>query len=186
VKVPQELPYAMSVEGLGLRPALATRAMALRCAPPAAGIDVLDQDAALASVEFDPADCRQLRYTRSIRGSVPRPVRLGGRVTLDRDGSIVVEVDLVAPLAWDPPEEVSLVFADGSVKTAHVIGGLSTGARRLEAGQTLRLVLACETGAATDLERVELLVEAKSVTISFPWSGQKARRGGHRPTPRKE
>ena len=206
VKVPHELPYGMSVERLGLRHALASRALLAACPPPARGFGVLyreaigplkrtfamlDQkaNAPLDADETPAAPPPTLGFARSTRGGLPPSRQLGGRVTFERDGKIVVEMELDAPLAWHPPEEVSLVFADGSSEAARVVERLSTGAGRLEAGQTLRLVLARDAtgaGAATDLERVELLVEGQSVVISLARSGQKPGRGGHRLMRKKE
>ncbi len=211
VKVPHELPYGMSVEGLGLRGALAAPAMPAVCASPTAGIGVLYQAAiargdptateagdkeairALASMEiatFDsdapPSPPRKTRFARASPGSLPLPLQLVGRVKLARDGRLVVEVELTAPLAWDAPQEVSLVLADGSVKTTRVVGSQSTGAGELEAGQTLRLVLdRAAASADADLDRLEFTMEGHGVTVTFPRHGRKAP-PGHRVKREKE
>ena len=53
VKVPHGLPYGMSVEGLGLRRALASRAVVMACPPSAAGFNALYQEAIAPLKRFD-------------------------------------------------------------------------------------------------------------------------------------
>jgi hypothetical protein len=88
-----------------------------------------------------------------------RPVRrtLTARVVLERDGKLVLELELDEALAWDPPDEVTLLLADGTGRIARVVKEQSTGAASLPAGTTLRLVLSCgEPALAAPVVRVEV------------------------------
>jgi Ca-activated chloride channel family protein len=154
VRVPQNLPHGMSLEGLGLRAgAVAAGPAVMGAMAPPAGAPVR----AARAVRLGDLGAR----TRSpgkggIAGAerggpiewslAPAPHQRTGRVTLRKGRLLVIEIDVGAEaLAWAPGSEVSLSWADGSGGTAGVAGGTQAGT--VAPGHTVRLVLRLSEGA---------------------------------------
>lgn len=170
VAVPHELPHGVSVEGLGLRRA-APSALAGAAAPacpsavatvPAGGRRVPIAKAMLPTRGDPRAPGAPGERSRQISGKMeraapptfdeaelapeaakeaPAPRTLAARLVLDDGGELVLEVDVDAELEWDPPEELTLLLADGTGRVARVVEDRTTGAATLAAGTTLRLTL---------------------------------------------
>ena len=124
-RVPQELPYGMSVEGLGL-------AEAMRF------------PAAFAETFGGIARSRSLRVARVEEGYFP-PAAFRGRVLPGPDGSSsIVEFVVDRPLDWRLPDEVTILTGKGrsQAQRARVLPSRSTRAGRIASGSIVRLELA--------------------------------------------
>jgi Ca-activated chloride channel family protein len=176
-RMPQQLPYGMSVEGLGLRgqgaPFLHGPASVL-----------LAPGVALRSASFDAG---ALAKGPSLEEPARTPWRrlpstLAGRVTLDRDGVLVVEIELAHELDWSPPAEVELVLRDGTRRSVRVLLDRTTAAGVLESGQTLRLALEHgEPALGEALARIQLDMGGHQVRIAIrPPPRPRARRPARR------
>lgn len=160
--IPQALPYGMSVEGLGLR--------AARFAPfDGSYVMMAESDLSARELAGPPRATRVLR--QPVLSPAPRArerPHLRGRVVLDRDGELLVEVEVSGALAWSPPGEVTLVLRDGTRVEARVLPDRTTASGALAAGQTLRLALAFEGGAVGGfLSRIEADVDGEPIAIAL-------------------
>jgi hypothetical protein len=143
IRIPQELPHVMSVEGLGLRsaamPAMAMLAMA--------GAPFPVSPAAAAS---------QWMATRAQRGGVFEGSRIhpsmgvsiisdserrfAGRIAAREGRKLTIELTAIGPdLDWRTGATVEVVDRDGRRGTASVVE--STAAGTVSAGQPIRLVI---------------------------------------------
>lgn len=186
-EVPQALPHGMSAEGLGLRGAAGPRAARAallhatgRLAAGAPAPAPTARRAAEAPVATARASGRPSQ--EALRGPPPagkaakESVRLpAGGIALEPGPAVrrlaarirrvgdrlVLEAELEGDgLDWRPPDEVRVALAGGGSRTLSVDLRSTTGAARLDAGQTLRLVLE----AAGELSPGDVLeVEPKSV-----------------------
>ena len=159
VSVPHELPYGMSVEGLGLRaPAHAVLASpgVVHALPAFAGAP-----SRFRSFLKEKAADREEVAAKLLPRAGAVPARHPGRIVLERDGELVVEIDVTEPVTWSPPLEVTLVASDGRRATASVDARRTTAAAELARGATIRLVLRIgATGlASSDVDALELAVE---------------------------
>lgn len=170
-RIPHLLPHGMSAEGLGLREAATSPAMAMPMiclsAPPAASADLMEED---SDAFFEPdalADRGSLRPRAidrrtaasrppSFRPAAPakeRPV-LAARILLRRGRQLVVEFDLPFPLDWRPGAEVTVVHPNGSITRAYADPERTTHPGLVDAGCTVRLALdlGAEPGAEAPAE----------------------------------
>jgi Ca-activated chloride channel family protein len=195
VRIPHQLPHGMSVEGLGLRSATGTRGAS--SAPAPAMVATLHQKAlrprvdAMLSDDLTPLGRRggaseeeraggiQAQHPRFVApaGRPQSGTRLTGRVTLDRDSRLVVEISLEADLDWQPRAEIGLVLADGTVARARLVAEQSTAPGTVAAGQTMRLVVELlDPVRGEDL--VELALETSRGAVSVVVGRARRRRGG--------
>ena len=143
-RMPQMLPRGLSVAGLGLRPAGLGAALA---APPRLALE------RSAASGFGPSAAGHRLRVPSAGPSVPRqkasaPERPGPAVpaltaTARRRGDRwVVEVEVErGMLAWEVPDEVTLIFSAGAAITCRVDASRTTAAGSVAAGRSVRLVL---------------------------------------------
>jgi Ca-activated chloride channel family protein len=172
VRVPQNLPHGMSLEGLGLRAAAAGGPVAMAAAPMAERAGAAPAGVARALRPASQA-VRTRSYGKGGLGGPPReesitwgrsaaPRQIDGRVTLRRGRLLVIELDVDSePLAWAPGSEVALTWADGSGGTAPVVGGTQPGT--VAPGHTVRLVLRLSEGAGALPDNPSL--------VRFPFGG---------------
>ena len=90
-------------------------------------------------------------------------ITLPGRIVLDTDGRLVIEVTLVSALTWRPPLSVELVMPDGSRHSARLLPG-TTGPVTLGPGMQLRLIFDRPAGMLTPIA-LELRVDGEVVII---------------------
>jgi Ca-activated chloride channel family protein len=179
VRMPQELPHGMSVEGLGLRPTVSAPAGMMRTrmamslggapmpAPPTkergggpprsagAFLGSLKKMArAVAKGESDDLDAESAGPSGGGR-------RFRGRVALRKGDRLVIEFEVEgAPLSWSPGSDVTLI-REGHQSTAAVVQ--ATGAGTIPAGDGVRLVLALAEGQPLPTE--VLIDGAEPITI---------------------
>jgi Ca-activated chloride channel family protein len=132
-RIAQELPYGMSVEGLGLRPTQIAPDFAFGRSVPS----VLR--AKRRASEIRP-DMEMLQEAPPPAAHAPRPTAAHGRLVQRSGGFLVFELDL-GGADWTPPSRVSVVFDDGSEHAADVDAGHTTGAGWIAAGAVVRLRL---------------------------------------------
>jgi Ca-activated chloride channel family protein len=175
-RIPQELPYGMSVEGLGLRAAFVgpagippvlsaapvpggpPRAQAMRMAPPpeanrrapakAAG-PVSTIFGAVGRIFGSKKDEGEPYAEESLHISPAEPSArtLRGRCVRQSAEELVVEVTVEgAALAWAPEEEVEITFADGSRCAATLDLARSTRRGTVGESQSVRLILRLPQG----------------------------------------
>lgn len=176
VRMPQELPHGMSVEGLGLRggaaaPVMfaggmmrsraATMGMPMTAmAPPPAPMGpgkrkggimgALGELFSKRGPDQPPAESDEDALLQDLAAPT-RQIR--GRITLRKDDRLVVVFEIDEELDWQPEEEVELVWGDGRRARARL--QQSTRPGHMDAGAELRLVI--ELGAGLDLP-AEILV----------------------------
>lgn len=155
--VPQQLPYGMSAEGLGLRPSRPAIPMAARM-PRARGHARAQRVAApipevegIVATSMNLADLEQALFEKDARlDRRPEDIETAGgrsagvlsaRVALNDKRRLVLEIELDFELDWKPGEEVEVVLEDGRRVRARVQDRRTTRAGRLRAGQSLRLTL---------------------------------------------
>ncbi len=88
---------------------------------------------------------------------------LSGRIVLDTDGRLVVEVTVAAALTWRPPRSVELVMPDGSRHAARLRPG-TTGPTTLQPGMQLRLIFDRPANMPTPIA-LELRVDGEVLII---------------------
>jgi Ca-activated chloride channel family protein len=154
VRMPQALPYGMSAEGIGLRPAAAAAS---------AADDVLWEDSACLAEEpatlRSPAALRVFGRFPKRRGSVAGRQRslvyqiLRGR----RVGRAAFEAEVAErPLDWRVPAQATLELADGRRLQVDVVPGRSTREGRIEVGRWLRVTLALPEELGAEIAAVEM------------------------------
>ncbi|HEY2749278.1 MAG TPA: VIT domain-containing protein, partial [Polyangia bacterium] len=177
-RIPQELPFGVSVEGLGLRAAgapmparammpgqLMNRTRAFGAAtmrgaftggapptPPAAPSRPAPTSAQGKAVG------EKTKMAKREEGEAARyfadelaevaPAPLEGRVVRAKDGEIVVEIDVHESGTWSVADEVDVEDAQGRIVRASVDRARTTADGELVAGQTIRLVLRIEGAVA--------------------------------------
>jgi Ca-activated chloride channel family protein len=181
VRMPQELPQGMSVEGLGLRGGgmmpmsmaagglIRTRGapMMTIAAPPAPAAPAKRKGGVMDALGemFDKVfrGETQEEYDEAVAALEPLQDsgrRVSGRVSLRKDDRLVVNFQLDEDLEWQPEDDVELVWADGRRARAKL--RQSTRAGHVGAGTELRLVI--ELGAGLDLP-VEIVVGSADLVI---------------------
>ncbi|MGC4000027.1 MAG: VIT and VWA domain-containing protein [Anaeromyxobacter sp.] len=197
VRQPQQLPHGMSVEGLGLRAAsggpplilcekapMMAHDLGVQAAPAVATITLYQGPVAGGPPAPSPAKAKRVeRRTAAADARPPDEVRREieleeegqaepgprhARVTLDRDGKLVLELDLDAPLDWERPEEVVLVLRDGTRLTARVDPARTTARGELAAGVTLRLALTHDRGPLGEALVEVVLDDGLRLTVAQP------------------
>jgi Ca-activated chloride channel family protein len=181
VRVPQELPYGVSVEGLGLRTRMApptstlvglmksypARAMTpARPGSPSEKHGVGGQTSGLAKRRREESNAEILDELAIGDGFVSPATEGGtalrGRVVKRTGRELIVEIDVAEPMDWAPPDDVSVEGADGVHLHATIDHARSTAAARATAGQTIRLVLTLDHEPAAAPSRLlvgELRIE---------------------------
>jgi len=203
--MPHQLPYGMSVQGLGLRaagaPLMRAMSMAMPAGPPASfgappppgaappppqaarrpapvsrsrrllADEPSDGPADELEADFEEEELSALEQPKE-RGLVRRVIdavgdmlgsreqlALNGRVVLQKDGLLVIEIDITSACSWDP-SEVSLELADGSMLDVNIARDKTTASGELSPGQTVRLALRWTGGALVGTPRCVLLDSA--------------------------
>lgn len=135
-RIPQALPQGLSVEGLGLRGS-SFPSMELR-AP--YGPALYGSAPSVSLVASSPSSLRpplRIRLGAGLRW----PSRVvQGRITVLARHALVVEITLEAELDWDPADP-EVVWVEGGQCLAEVDWDGTTHPQKLQAGQTIRLVL---------------------------------------------
>lgn len=171
-RIPQDLPYGMSVEGLGLRaPALgiagpmaagqprmrSSQAFSVPPAParrkgrarPAGMMDLLSRTFGFgggADDEEAPEPARAIAAMPSDGLFVAAPIELRGTLRLRRDDHLVVEITVDRATDWRPNAPVEIVLDDGSTVAGTVRLDRTTAAGPIAAGQVVRLVIEVAIG----------------------------------------
>jgi Ca-activated chloride channel family protein len=130
-RVPQELPYGMSVAGLGLAEAAMPFPATFAAAETFGGIA--------------PSRSLRVKHVADRDYRVARPTTFRGRVVPGPDGSSsIVEFVVDRPLDWRLPDEVTILTAAVHVTPpkARVLPSRSTRAGRIASGSIVRLELA--------------------------------------------
>lgn len=137
--IPHELPHAMSVAGLGLRPSCAAPTTLLRCKREGASPGRAPE--APASEMYFPSPMRARPSPPSAAPSERVAVLV--RRTPRPDGGEEFAFELVADgEAWSPPPTVTLRWADGTERVAALVVERSTRRGTNTAGTRLRLSVA--------------------------------------------
>jgi Ca-activated chloride channel family protein len=182
VRVPQNLPHGMSVDGLGLRgPALPAGSVRYASAGVAESArlharPMMGRSSAPAAAAPPPSAKRGsfLGRVRGVFGGsaqkekrVAPPRTLRGRVLMRKGNVLSIEVTVdEQPLEWPSLQEVRLQWADGSVEATTVVGGTRAGT--LAPGDILRLLLRLsERAAAMSDPPVVVLVPCKGETLEI-------------------
>ncbi|HYX92678.1 MAG TPA: VIT domain-containing protein, partial [Myxococcaceae bacterium] len=158
--IPQELPFGMSVQGIGLRPAAGIvrsaaagpREFMIAAAPPVmAGRGRAKQDETVGVrpwlqerevlPDFGRAPSRSFPAPRAPVHEPPTPRTLRGTVRLFDAKNLVVEIALSQELEWKAPAEVEVALVDGRRIRVQVDLGRSTREGRVPSGSIVRLVL---------------------------------------------
>lgn len=169
--MPQQVPHGMSVEGLGLRrvvaPRMASAVMAdLLTTPDDSSIllEVMpfESPQARAAARNEPFAKLGTTIGRSAaamlgkllhaagRLRTPEPSTpfdewhgrtLAGRVVVEDEHRLVLEIEVDAELDWQPGKEVRVHLEDGGTVLAKVIAGATTRSGRIAAGQRVRLAI---------------------------------------------
>lgn len=157
-RIPHELPYGLSAEGLGLRPPhsvfAAGAGVAWRsvCADPCAEAAPMQRaPGAAPAAPQHPAQSRPRKWSKSLFGGWFESARDGAdggagagrrtaRILWLRDGALAIELAPVGT-AWQLPVEALLTFADGSAHVVAVDASRSTRSGAVAAGAVVRLVL---------------------------------------------
>jgi Ca-activated chloride channel family protein len=178
VRMPQALPYGLSAEAIGLRPA-AAQPMALSRAPDAlvaSGYRDLaedrlagagDDEAATGAAPEARAPGRTGRASalRAREGRLwgriwGRALGLGPRLRIlhgRRIGKAAFETEIAErPLDWTPPAQAMLELADGRRLRVEIVRDRSTRAGRIGVGRSLRVTLALPDELGAELVAVEL------------------------------
>lgn len=176
-RVPQALPHAMSVEGLGLRAAAPPPPMAAaplgrmlrsRGAPvremakaakraevyPMMVAEPPPPPGAYAPAPMDAADEQVSGVVDRLEA--PSARRLRGKLLSRGAAGWVVEVEVDRPFTWDRPAEAVLVLGDARRMVVPLDLRLTTASARLDVGQRLRLVLRVTAPLGSDPAVVEL------------------------------
>jgi Ca-activated chloride channel family protein len=173
-RVPQELPFGVSVDGLGLRGApspttipmpmqlhqgvMRTRSAAptgaFAAAPPAAAPKAAGGGGVLGAVkDFFKKESRSQAQDDETESSAmvvgesaarlepSATVELRGRVTRNKDGELIVEIDVTDGLDWLLEDEAWVDDHEGGSIRATVDRARTTAAGSLTSGQSIRLVL---------------------------------------------
>ncbi len=171
-RVAQELPFGMSAEGLGLRPASVPLGAVMRLSADRA--EPMEELTLAQSAPYRPrrrmagkdkaiarprprrpvADMDMTPMERVNLSQVDRtlPVRLAATLRT-AGGRLILEAEVPGPgLEWAPPATVRVRLDDGTEVEAEVDLAATTAAAALSSGQVLRLVL---RQAALDAGRVE-------------------------------
>lgn len=96
------------------------------------------------------------------------PVSLGtmlGRVVLDGDDRLVIEVAVHVPLAWRPPASLEAITPDGETLLLPVVAVGTTAAAALQPGMRLRLVLERPEGSPRPL-RLRLVLDGGVLVVT--------------------
>jgi Ca-activated chloride channel family protein len=170
IRVPQQLPHQMSVEGLGLRAAAPGEPMALT------SVQIFDADvlaprakrfgAHIELPEAPPAKRRLVSLTRALTGAAraSAEIRLRGRLIALGDGGYALEIELDRALDFEHPLRVVRIEKDGSERELRFAAEASTREGRCEPGQVLRLRLR-ELGPASHSVPVALRLECAGKTL---------------------
>jgi Ca-activated chloride channel family protein len=161
VKMPHELPYGTSVEGLGLRPPGAVRGaftglarvVMVGAAPgeKERGIAANKTVRRRAPAAPSPAPGAPPAFggpaptpraaPRSSRTEIAGRRRLSGTITSRTDRVATIEIVLPEAMAWAPPERVAVQWSDGTWTDVAVVSELSTRSGQASAGASVRLAL---------------------------------------------
>lgn len=90
------------------------------------------------------------------KGAAPRLRRLRGRIVLQSDDRLVIEVAVDAELDWSRPESVVLALADRTTNLATLEPAGTTSPRTLRPGQTLRLVISLHVPLNADPTEIRM------------------------------
>jgi len=165
VRMPQELPHGMSVEGLGLRGGPGFAGMRMRGGPMMAAAAPMSMGFAAGGAPPSPpaqpgfisraadavkkvfrtatADDESFDLAEAEAPEVGR--RFRGRVTLRTGDKLVVQFEVDdADLDWEPGTEVELVWSDGRRLSARILQSTSAGTVRT--GEGVRLVIELAAG----------------------------------------
>ena len=184
-RIPQELPFGVSVDGLGLRHAAsAGRPMQAQAVaggapmrprgvfmpppapaapmPPRAKAGLFEKKTAAAP---EPPAEEGARYgavrfddaeVDTVAETAAPAAALHGRVLRLKDGELIVEIDVDQGLDWIVADEARVHDEAGGVLRATVDRARTTASQRIAAGQSLRLVLTLERAPGARPVRVEL------------------------------
>lgn len=180
VRMPHELPYGLSAEGLGLRGTGPMNAVAFGAAsfgktyggmPPS----IQRHPAAAGASPGAPEELGwnifgdRFGVSRGTRagggigatGRTASTVRFTGRIKLRTGNTLAVSIDVASDLEWDPRANVALVWADGRRARVKVTGGTRRGT--IKAGQVIRIVVEL---AETEIAPVQVLIAGKGGIIT--------------------
>lgn len=161
VRIAQQLPHGLSVEGLGLHRTL--EVVACRMADPfLEGSETLSaRRSALPRLRFGATPSR-----RGIRGSEPE-TRLGRIVSL-RDAELVIEIEVgEAAIDWDPAPHAWLTLPRTQRMRATIDAARSTEPGRIAAGLVIRLVLRTDAPLAAAPTSVTIDAGFWSLTVEL-------------------
>lgn len=156
--IPQELPYGMSAEGLGLRPGGGNLGTAMLMMKASADEGEISYDSARsvfpldkkASMETDSIPLPRLRASlRSLVGRWVGATQAGGQVL-----ELLVTGD---PLDWRPFAQVMVELRNGKQKPVPVIPPASTAPGTIEPGSLVRLALQIDSALAKDVAGIVMI-----------------------------
>jgi Ca-activated chloride channel homolog len=192
--IPQELPYGMSMEGLGLRSANAPFAVPTGLAAPMA----LQQAFSAKVASLSPAAPKGGGLVSTLGAAVHRLFRskdeglhddvtesappeeqgelesaaaqlerrLRGKVTRRKGRELTIEIALDAPLDWAPPDD-ALLIAGGDLLTAIIDAARSTRAGSLTAKQTLRITLLVDGDAPASPDQLHFTIAGLTFVVEL-------------------
>ncbi len=184
-RVPQELPFGMSAEGLGLRRASAP--MGIAAAAPTMCAPVAMADFRMERTRGPRPGAAQAKTGVLFQGPVASAgskhlpdeaageqeeaqaaaPRLAARLRATADGRLVLEAEVTeAGLEWDPPETVRVRLDDRSEVEVEVDHAATTATAVLAAGQVVRLVLRAPGLDPARIEEVVLERDGSPLVLS--------------------
>ncbi len=168
-RMPQAVPYGMSVEGMGLRAAGGVPMVACSMALPAFEEDTLARFFCLphrthawdaGGPLFSPGPPR-----------LP-PLRAVGRVCSDHDGVLVIEVLLRdGEVSWVAPARVVVSFSDGRTEEVEVDPDLTTAPCQVTAGQAIRLAVRLTGGGQRTATAATVALDGRKLHVKISRRG---------------
>lgn len=89
-----------------------------------------------------------------------------GRIVLDRDDRMVIEVDARAPLSWRPPASLVATTASGEQMLVTLLPVGTTAATQLQPGMRFRIVLERPQGSPRPV-RLELELDGRLLVVTL-------------------
>lgn len=167
-RMPQQLPYGVSAEAVGLRSA-APGLVFGACAPPAAFASRSRASASTIGAAPSRAMPRSMAAMGRVGAPVPSERALRGYVVRRDDVKLVLEIEVDrTELAWEPPSLCDVTWTDGTTTRLLVDLGHTTRVSSLRSGERARLVLMAD---AADERRtpsaLRLVLSSATLCITF-------------------
>ncbi len=171
-RIPHALPSGLSIEGLGLRSgssalarATSVHRVAFAFESPFNQAGIIAHQAAPDLLAEDRTSTWSARAGRLLSRHGPTAKPLTGRLVLRNGRDLTIEIDVEAPLEWEP-DAVNVVWPGAARVPADIVADRTTSPSTVAAGLTVRLGLRLVADAPADLpHEVVLTSKGRLVTI---------------------